>query len=71
LPDLSTWYLTTNLSPDVASLEEVARLYGLPHWVEQGYKQTKDELGWADFIALSDQAIRRHWLLVCCAFAFC
>ena len=31
----------------------------------------KDELGWADFMVRSDQAIRRHWLLVCCAFAFC
>jgi SRSO17 transposase len=71
LPDLSTWYLTTNLSPDVASLEEVVRLYGLRHWVEQGYKQMKDELGWADFMVRNDQAIRRHWLLVCCAFAFC
>jgi hypothetical protein len=71
LPELSTWYLTTNLSQERASLEEVVRLYGLRHWVEQGYQQMKDELGWADFMVRSDQAIRRHWLLVCCAFAFC
>lgn len=71
LPELSTWYLTTNLSQQSAPLEEVVRLYGLRHWVEQGYKQMKDELGWADFMVRSDQAIRRHWLLVCCAFAFC
>lgn len=71
LPELSTWYLTTNLAQEGASLEEVVRLYGLRHWVEQGYKQMKDELGWADFMVRSDQAIRRHWLLVCCAFAFC
>ena len=31
----------------------------------------KDELGWADFMVRSDRAIRRHWALVCCAFAFC
>ena len=31
----------------------------------------KDELGWADFMVKSDRAIRRHWTLVCCAFAFC
>lgn len=71
LPELSTWYLTTNLPREVASLEEVVRLYGLRHWVEQGYKQMKDELGWADFMARNDLAIRRHWQLVCCAFAFC
>jgi len=39
LPDLSTWCPTTNLSPDAAALKEGARLYGLRHWVEQGYRQ--------------------------------
>jgi hypothetical protein len=52
-------------------LAEVVRLYGLRHWIEQNYKQMKDELGWADFMVRSDRAIRRHWTLVCCAFAFC
>jgi hypothetical protein len=49
----------------------VVRLYGLRNWVEQGYKQVKDELGWADFQVRGDRAIRRHWTLVCCAFSFC
>jgi hypothetical protein len=49
----------------------VVRLYGLRNWVEQGYKQVKGELGWADFQVRSDRAIRRHWQLVCCAFSFC
>ncbi|WP_200960967.1 IS701 family transposase [Noviherbaspirillum sp. Root189] len=71
LPGLSTWYLTTNLPVDSAPLVEVVRLYGLRHWIEQGYKQMKDELGWADFMVRNDRAIRRHWGLVCCAFAFC
>jgi DDE superfamily endonuclease len=82
LPGLSTWYLTTNLprpgSPRAATaphtpadLAEVVRLYGLRNWVEQGYKQGKHELGWADFMVRSDRAIRRHWQLVCCAFSFC
>jgi hypothetical protein len=46
-------------------------LYGLRNWVEESYKRMKDELGWADFMVRSDRAIRRHWTLVCCAFAFC
>lgn len=71
LPALSTWYVTTNLSREQAPLGEVVRLYGLRNWVEQSYKQMKDELGWADFMVRSDRAIRRHWTLVCCAFAFC
>ncbi len=82
LPALSTWYLLTNLpqpgapraaeSPlPPADLAEVVRLYGLRLWVEQGYKQVKGELGWADFQVRSDAAIQRHWHLVCCAFSFC
>jgi hypothetical protein len=77
LPGHSSWYLLTNL-PRPASrraqqvnLAEVVRLYGLRNWVEQGYKQVKGELGWADFQVRSDRAIRRHWALVCCAFSFC
>jgi hypothetical protein len=82
LPDPSTWYLATNLPrPGAvlaeewpvapADLAEVVRLYGLRNWVEQSYKQAKHQLGWADFQVRQDPAIRRHWELVCCAFAFC
>jgi hypothetical protein len=83
LPKLTSWYLVTNLPrpgrrrASVASamapadLAEVVRLYSLRNWVEQGYKQVKHELGWADFQVRSDRAIRRHWQLVCCAFSFC
>jgi DDE superfamily endonuclease len=81
LPKLTTWYLVTNLPRPKrrrarpafapADLAEVVRLYGLRNWVEQGYKQVKHELGWADFQVRSDRAIRRHWQLVCCAFSFC
>jgi hypothetical protein len=82
LPDKATWYLVTNLprpggphqadSPHpAASLAEVVRIYGLRNWVEQSYKQVKDELGWADFQVRSDIAIRRHQVLVNCAFSFC
>jgi DDE superfamily endonuclease len=82
LPDKATWYLATNLprpgspreagSPHPAArLEEVVRIYGIRHWTEQGYKQVKDQLGWADFQVRSDIAIRRHQVLVTCAFSFC
>ena len=82
LPDLATWYLTTNLpapgserendgDPVPASVEEVVRIYGSRMWVEQGYKQVKHALGWSAYQVRSDRAIRRHWQLVCCAFSFC
>ena len=82
LPDKATWYLTTNLPApgskqasdselEAADLAEILRLYGLRMWVEQSYKQVKHVLGWSDYQVRSDIAIRRHWQLVCCAFAFC
>jgi hypothetical protein len=45
------------------------RLYGLRMWVEQSYKQVKHALGWSEYQVRSDQAMRRHWQLVCCAFS--
>ena len=82
LPDKATWYLVTNLprpggpreqgSPHpAAGLAEIVRIYGIRNWIEQSYKQVKDELGWADFQVRSDIAIRRHQVLVNCAFSFC
>jgi hypothetical protein len=83
LPDLSTWYLVTNLPAPgseraaaqgtlpAADLAECVRLYGLRNWVEQSYKQTRGALGWSQYQVRSDIAIRRHWQLVCCAFSFC
>lgn len=83
LPDLATWYLTTNLPAPgsaretegeplaAASVAEVVRLYGLRMWVEQSYKQVKHALGWSAYQVRSDVAIRRPWQLVCCAFSLC
>lgn len=82
LPDLTTFYLITNLPAPgssrvqesefvVANVEEVVRLYGLRMWVEESYKQVKHALGWSEYQVRSDRAIRRHWQLVCCAFSFC
>ena len=68
LPDKATWYLVTNLARPggpreadsdhpAAGLAEIVRLYAIRNWIEQGYKQVKDELGWADFQVRSDLAI--------------
>jgi hypothetical protein len=55
LPDKATWYLAANLPhPDAphattsphppADLTEIVRIYALRPWIEQSYKQIKDEL---------------------------
>ena len=46
-------------------------MYGLRGWIEQSYKQLKNELGWADAMVRAELALRRHWLLIFCAFTFC
>jgi SRSO17 transposase len=71
LPESATWYLETTLPLAEADLAEVVRLYGLRNWVEQEYKQVKHSLGWSQYQVRSDRAMRRHWALVQCAFAFC
>jgi hypothetical protein len=82
LPERSTWYLATDLprpgSPRAAAspyapadLAELVWIYGIRNWIEQGYKQVKNEHGWADFQVRSARAIHRHLVLVCCAFSFC
>jgi len=83
LPDLSTWYLVSNLPApgtkqaqeqsklSAADIAEVVRLYSLRSWIEQSYKQVKNSLGWSQYQVRKDLAIRRHWQLVCCAFTFC
>jgi hypothetical protein len=82
LPELSTWYLASNLPKPrsqrargsmfpTANQAEIVRLFGLRTWVEQSYKQVKNSLGWAQYQVRSDLAMRRHWQLVCCAFSFC
>jgi hypothetical protein len=81
LPELTTWYLITNLpapgapraatSPLAAArLAELVRLYGLRTWVEQSSKQVKHTLGWAQYQVRRETAMQRHWALVCCAFPF-
>jgi hypothetical protein len=65
------WQPARGRSPRlVASLAEITRIYGIRRWNEQSYEQVKDELGWADFEVHSDAAIRRHQVLVNCAFGF-
>jgi hypothetical protein len=84
LPEKATWYLVPGHQPapprrsarrhqyvTPADLAEIVRLYGLRPWIEQSYKQIKDELGWADFQVRSERAIHRHQTLVNCAFSFC
>ncbi len=50
--------------PDITP-REVGNFYGLRTWVEYGLKQSKNELGWADYRFTRYQDIERWWEIVC------
>ncbi len=47
---------------------QVGNLYGLRNWVEYGLKQSKNELGWADFRLTNYTDIEKWWEIVCSAY---
>ncbi|QIR39202.1 IS701 family transposase [Tolypothrix sp. PCC 7910] len=63
LPENSTWYVMSKY-PDITP-REVGNFYGLRTWVEYGLKQSKNELGWADFRLTHYPDIERWWEIVC------
>lgn len=61
-----SWYVMTNLSIDLSS--NVAQLYSLRNWIEYGFKQVKNELGWADFRLTDYESIERWWEIIFSAY---
>jgi SRSO17 transposase len=66
LPEGSTWWVMTKV-PGI-TYKEVGNLFGLRGWVEYGLKQSKNELGWADFRLTDYSDIRKWWEMVCSAY---
>jgi SRSO17 transposase len=66
LPANSTWYVMTKI-PGV-KFKEVGNIYGLRNWIEYGLKQSKNELGWADFRVTSYSQIQKWWEIVMSAY---
>jgi SRSO17 transposase len=66
LPENSTSYVMTNIT-DI-DYREVGNIYGLRIWVEYGFRQSKSELGWADFHLTKYADIAKWWELIYCAF---
>jgi hypothetical protein len=66
LPENSTWYVMTQI-PGVLA-KEVGNLYGNRTWIEYGFRQSKSELGWADFRVTQYSQIEKWWEIVCSAY---
>jgi SRSO17 transposase len=66
LPANETWYVMTRV-PDI-KYYQVGNFYGLRNWVEYGLKQSKNELGWADFRLTEYAHIQKWWELISSAY---
>lgn len=66
LPDNSTTFVMVG-APEL-KLEEIGNSYGFRTWIEYGFKQAKDALGWADFRMTHYEQIEKWWELVMSAF---
>ena len=66
LPKNATWCVITHI-PNL-KYHQVGNLYGLRNWVEYGLKQSKNELGWADFRLTNYAQIERWWEMVMSAY---
>jgi SRSO17 transposase len=47
MPDNSTSFVMTNIKGKIK--KNLGNLYGLRTWVEYGFRQCKQELGWTDY----------------------
>ncbi len=48
--------------------KEIGNLFGIRTWVEYGLKQSKNELGWADFRVTNYSQIQKWWEIVMSAY---
>jgi SRSO17 transposase len=66
MPENSTTYVITNLQGNLKKI--LGDLYGLRTWVESGFRQCKQELGWTDYRFTNFQHIERWWELIFCVY---
>ncbi len=65
LPANSTSFVMTNLPGTSARLkQQIGNLYGLRTWVEYGFRQCKQELGWTNYRLTKFEHIERWWEIV-------
>ncbi|MEG4272517.1 MULTISPECIES: IS701 family transposase [unclassified Microcoleus] len=62
----TTWYVMSKFSNITPT--EVSNFYGLRTWVEYGLKQSKNELGWADFSLNNYPQIKQWWEIIFSAY---
>jgi hypothetical protein len=62
MPENSTSFVMTNLPGNVK--KTLGNLYGLRTWVEYGFRQCKQELGWTDYRFTNFKDIQKWWEII-------
>ena len=62
MPENSTTFVMTNLQGNLK--KTLGDLYGLRTWVEYGFRQCKQELGWTNYRFTNFQHIERWWEII-------
>jgi SRSO17 transposase len=69
MPENSTSFIMTNLQETRSKMKEtLGNLYGLRTWVEYGFRQCKQELGWTHYRFTNFQEIEKWWEIIFSAY---
>ncbi|MBE9190676.1 transposase, partial [Gloeocapsopsis crepidinum LEGE 06123] len=66
MPENSTSFVMTNLQGNLK--KTLGDLYGLRTWVEYGFRQCKQELGWTDYCFTNFEQIEKWWEIIFCVY---
>ncbi len=69
MPANSTSLVMTNLSGKTSQIKKIlGNLYGLRTWIEYGFRQCKQELGWTDYRLTKFEQIEKWWEIIFSAY---
>jgi SRSO17 transposase len=66
MPENSTSFIMTNLQGNLK--KTLGDLYGMRTWVEYGFRQCKQELGWTDYRFTNFKDIEKWWEIIFCVY---
>ncbi len=66
MPENSTSFVMTNVQGNLKKI--LGDLYGLRTWVEYGFRQCKQELGWTDYRFTNFKDIEKWWEIIFCVY---
>ena len=69
MPSNSTSFVMTNIQATRSKMkQQIGNLYGLRTWVEYGFRQCKQELGWTDYRFTNFKEINKWWEIIFSAY---